>query len=567
MADESLNQTPVVMTRAALGGHGHDNRGLESGSIPGMAYGRFGRMFRFSGRALPDEALQDIAAAMIKVDVSPAIEDPEPVDENPATPAGYTYFGQFVDHDITFDPSPISVDRMDIAALEDFRTPALDLDCLYGRGPDDQPYMYHEDGLRLREGLALDAGHGPEVRDLPRVPPAEGDTGGKLRAVIGDKRNDENRIVAQWHAAMIRVHNKVIMDKPLIEHFGGDFGDPGSRFRAAVNCVRWHYQWLVVHDYLDAHVLKPGTIGKMLKADGAVTLRFYDRTDAKFAYMPVEFAGAAFRFGHSMVRPGYSLNATILRGLPDPDIPVDQQDQRIPIFTAGASPLENLNGFGIPIPTSWGIDWSFFFPVPIGANDPAFKIPQPSYRIDAMLVAPLQDLPEFRDETEAKFRALAYRNLRRGTNVLSLPSGEQVAKAIGVKALTSAQLWQGFGSGKPMPADLPEDDQQTATAILNRRGAVWTKWAQHLTGNTPLWYYILREAELLGVERAPHDTHIAFGGQHLGPVGSTILAETFLGLLIRDENSYLRRWPAFEPVIAKRGAKFDVADLLIFANG
>lgn len=567
MAGDSLNNTPSQISRPALGGHGHDDRGFEAGAVPGGGYGRFGRMFGFSGRPLDDEVLQDIAAAMVKVDVSPPITEPEPVDENPAIAAGYTYFGQFVDHDISFDPSPISVDRLDIAALEDFRTPALDLDCLYGRGPDDQPYMYHDDGLRLREGLRLDAGKGPGVRDLPRIDPAEGDEGPGKRAIIGDKRNDENRIVAQLQSAMIRLHNKVVTDDALIQQFGGDLHDSGSRFRAAVNCVRWHYQWLIVHDFLDRHILKPGTIAKVLGPDGAPRLRFYDKTAAKFAYMPVEFAGAAYRFGHSMVRPGYSLNASVLTSAPNPVPPGDAQDGRIPIFSRGDDPTQNLNGFGMPMPTSWGIDWSFFFPLPRGANDATFQLPQPSYRIDAMLVAPLADLPEFRTEVEAKFRALAYRNLRRGTNVLLLPSGEQVAKALGERILTPAELWQSFGSGKPLPPDLPKSDSDMVTAILNRRGAVWTKWAQKLNGNTPLWYYILREAELLGVERKPADDHIGFGGQHLGPVGSTILAETFIGLLARDENSYLRRWPSFTPVLPKRGATFDIGDLLAFANG
>lgn len=566
MPTDPLTKVPSLIKRQALGGHGHDNRGLEAGAIPGMGYGRFGRMFPFSGRALTDEALQDLAAAMVKSDVSPPITDPEPVDENPTVPAGYTYFGQFVDHDITFDPSPISVDRMDVAALEDFRTPALDLDCLYGRGPDDQPYMYHDDGLRLREGVALTAGKAAGTHDLPRIPSADGDPN-KQRAIIGDKRNDENRIVAQLQATMIRLHNKVVASQAIVEQFGGDFADSQSRFRAAVNCVRWHYQWLVLHDFLDGRVLQPGTLAKVLDPSGRPTLRFYDKADARYAYIPVEFAGAAYRFGHSMVRPGYSLNADVLKSAPEQLPPGAAPDGRIPIFSRGPDPTQNLNGFGVPMPTTWGIDWAFFLPLPRGGNGPAFRIPQPSYRMDALLVVPLSDLPEFRDENEAKFRALAYRNLRRGTNVLALPSGEQVARAIGETALTPQQLWQGFGSGKPFPPDLADDDQTTITEVLNRRGGVWSKWQAQLNGNTPLWYYILREAELLGVERKPDDDHIGFGGQHLGPVGSLLLAETFVGLLARDGNSFLNRWPSFEPTLPKRGATFDLADLIAFATG
>ncbi len=515
MNNESLNNSPAIIDPPAVGGHGHDNRGFEAGAIPGMGYGRFGRMFNIIGRPLHDDALWAIAEAMIKIDFSPPINVAEEVDENPTISAGYTYFGQFIDHDISFDPSPISVDRMDVAALEDFRTPALDLDCLYGRGPDDQPYMYHADGLRLREGSALTAGAAAAVNDLLRIPADPGDGVPDARALIGDKRNDENRIVAQFHAVMIKLHNKVIQSRAIIEQFGGNFADPGSRFRAAVNCVRWHYQWVVVHDFLKRRILRPGTIEALLGDDGVPKLRFYDKTEAKFAYMPVEFAGAAYRIGHSMVRPGYSLNTEITKGKPVPG--GGEQDERIPIFTKGTDPLENLNGFGVPIPKSWGIDWAFFFDLPRAAGTPGdFQIPQPAYRLDAMLVLPLRELPEFR-EASVRLKALAYRNLRRGTNVLNLPSGEQVAKAIGANhVLTPKELWQGYGSGKPFPQDLEEEDEEFITQKLNERSKVWTDWQQQLNGNTPLWYYVLREAELLGIERKPNEKHIGFGGQHLG---------------------------------------------------
>ncbi len=568
MPPESLTTTPSAISPAALGGHGHDNRGFEAGAIPGMGYGRFGRMFPFSGRPLSDDCLKAIAHAMIKDDVSTAIDADEPIDENPATPSGYTYFGQFIDHDLTLDPSPLSVDRIDVAAMEDFRTPALDLDCLYGRGPDDQPYMYHADGLRLREGAPLTSGRARPTRDLPRIGPSEPGEG--QRAIIGDKRNDENRIVASFHAIMIALHNKVVMSRPLIEQFGGDFADPVSRFRAAVNIVRWHYQWLVVNDYLDRHILKPGTIAGMMTG-GIPVFRFYDKADARFAYIPVEFAGAAFRFGHSMVRPGYAVNSDITVALPEQLPPGTDRDARIPIFSAGKDPRNNLNGFGQPMPANWGIDWAFYFDMPkthlTTAQRASFKIPQPSYRLDALLVGPLQSLPEFAKETVPVFKNLAYRNLRRGSNVLNLPSGEQVAHALGLTPLTTAQLWQSFGTGVANPTPLDPADENFVTSLVNLRSAVWTGFQTQLNGNTPLWYYILREAELFGTQRVASDPMLGFGGQHLGPVGSVILAETFLGLLWRDEKSYLRRWPLFDPVFPKKGATFTVGDLVAFALG
>src|SRR4051812_48439823 len=133
------------------------------------------------------------------------LQDPE---ENAGISAGYTYLGQFIDHDITFDPASSLQKLNDPDALVDFRTPRLDLDCLYGRGPDDQPYMY--DGPRFRLGRPLlELDQPSKRRDLPRYDDIE-DTKRPKRALIGDKRNDENVIVSQLHASMLQFHNKLV---------------------------------------------------------------------------------------------------------------------------------------------------------------------------------------------------------------------------------------------------------------------------------------------------------------------------------------------------------------------
>ncbi|HEX7945942.1 MAG TPA: peroxidase family protein [Phenylobacterium sp.] len=588
---------PLPKPRVAA--HGLDNRGLEAAASLGVGYGRFGRMFAFTGGGLPEACLLDIATAMIKVDAGVPIDVAEAVDENPLVPAGYTYFGQFVDHDITLDTTSLKQKAVDVAAMIDFRTPALDLDCVYGRGPDDQPYMYESDGVHLRLGDALTApgvaGATRNRHDVLRmtsagaIPVPIGK--GPNPAILGDKRNDENRIVCQIQAGMIAFHNKVAEDQGLIAEFGGDFSDAGSRFRTAANIVRWHYQWLVLNDYLN-RVLEPTIIDEILGNGPEPSLPNYAKPEAKYAYMPVEFSGAAFRFGHSMVRPSYALNEKV--GADKDKTATEnedttQQPARIMIFTDDADPKRNLNGFGFKLPDDWGIDWSFFFDGPSRTGQPAkFKLPQPSYRMDAQLVNPLRDLPEFRSGAEVALRNLAFRNLLRGDGNLRLPFGEQVAHALGIEPLPPEVLW-GTGSQKlfkpgPGGATVQRDAAELATILGDeleefegtdeRRAVVRDKWIKTnslLKGHTPLWYYILREAEYFGDTRAgTKDETPFFGGQHLGPVGSRIVGETFVGLLWNDPTSYLRMRPKFKPhakIAGGNPAGFTVGALFKYALG
>ena len=148
---------------------------------------------------MPDDFLQDLASGMHQPDGE--------LDDNEAIPAGYTYFGQFVDHDITFDPVS-SLQRInDPDALENFRTPRFDLDSVYGSGPGDEPFQYDRDsidGVKLLVGKGRDVNTGETTSedDLPRN--AQG------IALIGDPRNDENIIVSQLQLAFIKLHNKFV---------------------------------------------------------------------------------------------------------------------------------------------------------------------------------------------------------------------------------------------------------------------------------------------------------------------------------------------------------------------
>ena len=268
-----------------------------------------------------------------------------------------------------------------------------------------------------------------------------------------------------------------------------------------------------------------------------------------------------------MVRPSYALNkiVTTARG--------GDATTRIPTFSRNADPAQNLNGFPGQLPESWGIDWSFFLDVPKSDGiDRNFKIPQPSYRIDALLVSPLADLPEFFKESSTPEEKaslvghLAFRNLLRG-QMLGLPSGQKVAEMLGIIPLTDEVLWS--AGSRMLNPDTLGDDKADWEDTTKNRASVREKWVNDkgpLAHNCPLWYYILREAEYYGVEKDTKDERIGMGGQHLGPVGSRIVAETLIGLLWYDKSSFLHDLRGFRPLREITGdAELTLGALLTYA--
>lgn len=399
--------------------HGTGTRGLDAVPQAPSYEGRFGRMFRsLATFKQPDELLERLANGMREeAGISP---------DNPEIPAGYTYLGQFIDHDITFDPTS-SLQRMnDPEGLVNFRTPRFDLDSLYGSGPADEPFQYDEasGGVKLLVGKGRHTDTGAETTDddLPRN--VQG------RALIGDPRNDENIIVSQLHLAFLKLHNR------FIDEVGTNQGLVGEDlFKEAQRLTRWHYQWVVVHDFLERTVGKDVLDSILLTDENGVRkveLRHYKWKVQPF--MPVEFSVAAYRFGHSQVRPAYSINDTV---------------QNLPIFSPnpGVGPLEDFRGFRF-LPQAWTVDWSFFF----DTGGPRTSR-QASRAIDTKLAEGLFSLPG----APAGMDSLALLNLRRG-RALGLPSGQRVATAVGVPDLTREEL--GFWE----PA--------------------------------PLWFYVLKESEL-----------------------------------------------------------------------
>ena len=545
--------------------HGGGIRGADVRRQSSLFEGRFGRMFRELPAAVhPKDALLKLGKEMT-ADAEGAEDTPPKPKAAPETPnhiqddeentgidAGYTYLGQFIDHDITFDPASSLMQQNDPEALVDFRTPRLDLDSLYGRGPAEQPYLYLGDKFRLGKPL-LALNKTTPSRDLPRYH-EPGDvpfpnSANPARALIGDKRNDENVIVSQLHGTFLQLHNRLV----------DDLKAKGAKFDDVQRMVRWHYQYIVLNDFLPRICGKelideilPHRLSSASAMEKKPKLQFFHWHNAPF--MPIEFSVAAYRFGHSMVRPIYRLNTELNAG----DNPLAATSDEIArglegrFFIFAGVAQRALNGFG-EFPSQWAIDWSLFFDTDGSGKKGGKERAQPSYKIDTSLVNPLGFLPEFSNIMPLvpplsipQMQAspldgvndpanLAARNLLRGLS-LQLPSGQVVARAMGL----------------PVIAD---KDLKVGKAIVNewKEAKSITTIDASFVDNAPLWYYILAEAQHYWFQRA---SKIGSKGNEepvtLGPVGGHIVAETLIGLVYGDGHSYLQQDPNWVPLIGGR---------------
>jgi hypothetical protein len=524
---------------AAFAHHGKPLRGLTSTAKSPSFQGRFGRMFRSLPAATYGATDAQSRAALMTLGAAMTSSFDGPKDgfdgEESGIPALYTYFGQFIDHDITFDPMTTLIQHSDPDALTDFRTPALDLDNVYGRGPGDQPYMYDNGGPKFLLGTPLDNG----APDLAR------NNANPARALIGDPRNDENSIVSQFQALMLRFHNRVVDD------------NPGLDFPSLQKVVRWHYQWVIVYDFLTRIVSAP--VLDALKTNGQ-----YEKTNLKFfhwkndPFMPVEFSVAAYRLGHSMIRPGYRLNdddSTLLPIFPIPPNTIDG----IP-----AGILNGLTGFQA-MAKNRGIDWGRFIDLagdvraygddPDNVNPPNAAMKkrlQFAYRLDTSVVTPLSVLPSAVASDPPP--SLPQRNLLRGFE-LGLPTGQSVARAMGVTPLKDEEIIIGKAVDTPSGDDVlgKLSDLPQLSAFL---------------GKCPLWTYILAEAgKTRTAVSIPVQPAMQINTPQLGPVGGRIVAEVFLGMLFGDNDSFLSADPAWVPTIGKAGKNFALRDIVAYALG
>ena len=352
------------------------------------------------------------------------------------TAAGWPIFGQFVAHDITADRSTLR-SHANTAELHNARSPQLNLECLYGDGPTGHPFLYQRDDP-AKFLLGIDGA------DVQRN--AEG------IAVIGDPRNDSHMLMSQLHLAMLKAHNGFVDEARLT-------GVSNDRvFDEAARQLRWHYQWIVLNEFLPTLVGQP--LADQVLREGPQWFR-----PAHGGFIPLEFADAAYRYGHAQIRHRYKLNL---------------HSDPVPLFP-------DLLGFRA-VTSERTVDWTLFFDAPGAA--PA----QRSKKIDGKLVRALIQLPvAVTGECEIEdYHSLAVRDLQRGQGV-GLPSGEAVARHIGVAPLTAEQV-----------------------------GIASTGWK----GETPLWYYLLREADAYT------------GGHRLGPVGGRIVTEVLVGLVDADATSF-----------------------------
>ncbi len=432
--------------------------------------GKYGKMFPDLPSPQTDETLLlTLGRSGSVMDAASRPDETGASTDNPRIPAGWTFFGQFIAHDITADRS-LLLHHARLNELRNFRTPRLDLESMYAAGPVGSPYLYDLDDA---DKFLLGVNEKGEMEDLPR--------NRQGRALLGDPRDDVHLIISQLHLAFLKFHNAVI------DYLRAKGVSSSDVFSQAQRLVRWHYQWIVVHEFL------PLTVGKELMQDLLSNgLQFYTYADQP--YIPVEFADAAYRYGHSQVRSSYTLNDGGAKGQVFPDY-------------AGTC----------PVPHDRVVDWAYFFDVA------SKRRPQASKRIDTLLAHSLVDLPTsvVGDTEIPEQHSLAYRDLVRG-EALDLPSGEALARAMGVEPLSKDEVG------------------------LSQMG-----WKSE----TPLWYYILREAE------------VRQRGERLGEVGGRIVAEVLLGLIDGDPNSYRNAETEWSPSLpGSQEGDFTMADLLKFAG-
>ena len=319
---------------------------------------------------------------------------------------------------------------------------------------------------------------------------------GSGTAIIADPRNDENLIIAGLQVAFLLFHNRVV------DRVRESYPEWSSEeaFDGARRLVTLHYQWLLLYEFL------PQFVGAAMVNDVLATGgRFYPTKPGESA-IPIEFQ-MAYRFGHSLVRPSYRANFTGAGGGQFFAMLFDDGQSGEPTDLRGGA--RGSRRF---------VGWQTFFRFPGFDNDT-----RPNKRIDTKLSTPLFDLPLGAIASGLPPVSLAERNLLRHLT-WQMPSGQAIAEAMGGPVLSDAHF-----------AELK---------------AIYPPFVS----STPLWYYVLREAEVLAQ------------GETLGPIGGRLVAEVFIGLLRADQHSILNQAEPFVPSLGPAPGEFQMIDLFRLAG-
>ncbi|TDE35690.1 peroxidase family protein [Actinomadura sp. 6K520] len=496
----------------ALTGHGITSplQGVptrkEDGQTPQVSKsGYYSRMFGDLRAFTPsDDALRKLGAPCGPMDANPPekgaclsgyakVADGQLMKD---LPSGYTYFGQFLDHNITFQADATFDPGNKPEQNPNYRSGRVSLEHVYGLGPQTQSFVYFDNDAAGK--FWFDPEH---PSDVPR--------NGEGVPIIADPRNDNTIITIQLHLAFMKFHNAVVdmLRKRQVPE--------KQLFSMAQHAVVWHYQWLVLHDWLEK-IIQPKVFEAISKEGG----HFFRPTPENPLALPVEFTVAGYRL-HPLVQEEYHLN--------------ERKSGRLFHFRKPFS----------PIPSDEVIDWSFFFKTDQRA-------PQQAKRFDAKVVhtflnipgpidTPIEwidnpaeqvPLPGRPEERYTPMRSIAIRNLLRG-KAFGLPSGQAVARRIQEK----------YGS-EIIPKVYGNHDLGLEVAGLDE---------------APLWYYVMRESMLTE------------GGMRLGGVGSVIVGEVLFGLLSADPSSFVShnskhpREP-WKPTLGQSAGKFTMADMLKLAG-
>ncbi len=541
---------------------------------------KFDYLFIPSTKDLLPQKVETIQALKTLADLM--LDDPQQK-LNANIPAGYTYWGQFLDHDITagtdrshefkltqdnFDPVP---PEQVIKDIDNMRTPFFDLDSLYGDqdGPFGAMFRFYDphDIVKFKIGRNDNSAGipgsipNPELgleRDLPRNGDQMFSDEPATFAIIGDSRNDENTIVGQFHLALLKFHNEVVDEirkaEPELEL--------RELFVKARQEVCYHYQWLILHDFLK-RIIDPGIYKELLaEFNDSKRENIFDDFAAGNVFMPLEFSTAAYRFGHTMVRNNYDFNLNFgdagLNNSDPGEILESASFELLFAFTGkGGQRLKDTDAPTIrtTLPFNWIIEWERFFDTDqVNSAEKRF-----TRKLDTKLALPLQTManedfnlltkeeqdtvPVGPQQFNQIMGHLARRNLLRGY-LLSIPTAQAI-------------LTQMADKGKKIkPLSIAELTQNSSDEL-----------SQHLQESgflqkTPLWFYILKEAEVRN------------NGEQLGPLGSVLVGRVFIAFLKLARKGKQKvygipqNWsPSKGIVSASTGQNFNgIMDLLRFAK-